>query len=160
MYLNDYHGYTHHPEDCFCPPSKVEHLMPKRGEIYRVIKYVPGGRYLVDIDMNDPPHDIVYNGPQYTEEELLKKYGMSKAQGYYPRREFYEPDVFDLSPPTPDSRNSLQWKPAILTDENGKAEITFTASDVNTEFIGIIEAIDGTGLMGYQTFTFRIIRNK
>lgn len=160
MYLNDYHGYTHHPEDCFCPPSKVEHLMPKRGEIYRVIKYVPGGRYLVDIDMNDPPHDIVYNGPQYTEEELLKKYGMSKAQGYYPRREFYEPDVFDLSSPTPDSRNSLQWKPAILTDENGKADITFTASDVNTEFIGIIEAIDGTGLMDYQTFTFRIIRNK
>ena len=85
---------------------------------------------------------------------------MSKAQGYYPRREFYEPDVFDLSSPTPDSRNSLQWKPAILTDENGKAEITFTASDVNTEFIGIIEAIDGTGLMDYQTFTFRIIRNK
>lgn len=160
MYLNDYHGYTHHPEECFCPPSKVEHLMPKRGEIYRVIKYVPGGRYLVDIDMNDPPHDIVYNGPQYTEEELLKKYGMSKAQGYYPRREFYEPDVFDLSFPTPDSRNSLQWKPAILTDENGKAEITFTASDVNTEFIGIIEAIDGTGLMGCQAFTFRIIRNK
>ena len=60
----------------------------------------------------------------------------------------------------PDPRNTLQWKPNVLTDENGKAEISFTASDVNTEFIGIVEAIDGNGLMGCQTFTFRVIRNK
>ena len=110
--------------------------------------------------MDDPPHDIVYSGPQYTEEELLKKYGISKAQGYYPHREFYEPDTFDLSSTTPDPRNSLQWKPAILTDEEGKAEIAFMASDVNTEFVGIVEALDGTGLMGCQTFTFRVVRNK
>ena len=85
---------------------------------------------------------------------------MWKAQGYYPKREFYEPDPAELMMPTPDARNTLQWKPAVLTDENGKAEVPFTASDVNTEFIGIIEAVDGTGLLGYQTFTFRVIKNK
>ena len=110
--------------------------------------------------MDDPPHNIVYSGPQYTEEELLKKYGMWKAQGYYPKREFYEPDSIDLMTPTPDPRNTLQWKPAILTDESGKAEVPFMASDVNTEFIGIVEAVDGSGLLGYQTFTFRVIKNK
>ena len=158
-YLNDYHGYSHHPNSA--PPKPgMKRRLPQRGKTYRLIKYVPGGRYLVDVDMDHPPHNIVYPGPQYSEEELLKMYNMWKAQGYYPKREFYEPDPAELMMPTPDARNTLQWKPAVLTDENGKAEVPFTASDVNTEFIGIIEAVDGTGLMGYQTFTFRVIKNK
>jgi hypothetical protein len=85
---------------------------------------------------------------------------MVLSKGYYPKREFYEPDPTDLAPTMPDPRNTLLWKPALLTDENGKAEIPFTASDVNTEFIGVVEVIDGEGLMGCQTFTFRVIRNK
>lgn len=110
------------------------------------------------VDMSDPPHEVTYYGPQYTEEELLEMYGMSKTQGYHPVREFYEPDALDLEGPTPDLRNLLQWKPAVVTDENGIAEIPFAASDVNTEFIGIVEAVDGLGLIGAQTFTFRIIK--
>lgn len=158
-YLNDYHGYSHHPEFA-TPRPGMKRRLPKRGETYRLIRYVPTGRYLVDVDMDHPPHNIVYSGPQYSEEDLLKMYGMWKAQGYYPKREFYEPDPAELMTPMPDARNTLQWKPAVLTDEKGKAEVSFTASDVNTEFIGVVEAIDGTGLLGYQTFTFRIIRNK
>ena len=158
MYLNDYHGYSHHPEGCPITIYSEKRIVPKRGQIYGLIKYEPVGPNGAWIWTEEK--QIMYTGPQYSEEDLLKQHGMSKAQGYYPRREFYEPDTFDLSSPTPDPRNSLQWKPAILTDEEGKAEITFTASDVNTEFIGIIEAIDGTGLMGCHTFTFRILRNK
>ena len=110
------------------------------------------------VDMTDPPHEVTYYGPQYTEEELLDIYGMTKAQGYHPVREFYQPDEMDLASPTPDFRNLLQWKPAVLTDENGVAEISFGASDVNTEFIGLVEALDGMGLVGCQSFNFRIIK--
>ena len=110
------------------------------------------------MDMDHPPQDIVYTGPQYNEDELLAMYGMSKAQGYYPKREFYEPDALDLVSPTPDYRNLLQWRPAVLTDENGVAEILFAASDVNTEFIGLVEVIDGLGLIGAQSFNFRIVK--
>ena len=156
-YLNDYHGYSHHPEG-YTPSREVKHLMPKRGEVYRIIMYKPGadGRWYMDMD--HPPQDIVYAGPQYNEEELLAMYGMSKAQGYHPKREFYEPDELDLVSPTPDYRNLLQWRPAVLTDENGVAEIPFAASDVNTEFIGLVEAVDGTGLLSAQVFTFRVIK--
>ena len=49
-------------------------------------------------------------------------------------------------------------EPAVLTDENGVAEVSFTTSDVNTEFVGVVEAVDGTGLLGADTFTFRVIR--
>ena len=151
-YLNDYHGYTHNPVNS--PTWDVVHKAPRRGEVYRVVKYIPvQGGWNVATD-----HEVVYEGPQYTEEELLEMYGMSKAQGYHPVREFYEPDPIDLASPTPDYRNLLQWKPAILTDERGVAEIPIATSDVNTEFIGLIEAIDGTGLLGAQTVTIRVIK--
>ena len=158
-YLNDWHGYSHHPEGYNPPPPfEVKRLVPKRGEVYRIIMYKPGADGKWYMDMDHPPQDIVYTGPQYNEEELLALYGMSKAQGYYPVREFYEPDELDLASPTPDYRNLLQWRPAVLTDENGIAEVPFAASDVNTEFIGLVEAVDGTGLMGAQTFTFRVLK--
>ena len=161
-FLNDWHGYSHHPKDCVgCSLDAKEHLAPKRGEVYHVVKYVPWPGHpdgLWMVDMNDRPHDVMYYGPQYTEEELLEMYGMSKAQGYHPKREFYEPDELDLASPTPDYRNLLQWRPAVLTDENGVAEIPFAASDVNTEFIGLVEAVDGLGLLGAQTFSFRVVK--
>ena len=157
-YLNNYKGYSHHPDGCSATTYSGKRLMPKRGENYELIKYEPvgsdGSWIVTDIT------SVKYSGPQYTEEELLRMYGMWKAQGYYPQREFYEPDPVELASPMPDPRNLLQWKPYVLTDENGEAEISFRASDVNTEFIGIVEAIDGTGLMGCQTFTFRVIRNR
>jgi len=161
-FLNDWHGYSHHPKDCVgCSLDTKEHLAPKRGEVYHVVKYVPWPGHpdgLWMVDMNDRPHDVMYYGPQYTEEELLEMYGMSKAQGYHPVREFYEPDELDLASPTPDYRNLLQWRPAVLTDENGITEVPFAASDVNTEFIGLVEAIDGTGLIGVRSFTFRVLK--
>ncbi len=157
-YLNGYKGYSHHPDGCFATSYSGKRLMPKRGENYELIKYEPMGSegdwVVTDIKT------IKYAGPQYTEEELLKLYGMWKAQGYYPQREFYEPAPFELTSALPDPRNTLQWKPAVLTNESGEAEVNFTTSDINTEFIGIVEAIDGNGQMGCETFTFRIIRNK
>ena len=161
-FLNDYHGYSHHPEACVgCQLDAKEHLAPKRGEVYHVVKYIPWPGHpdgLWMVDMTDPPHEVTYYGPQYTEEELLDIYGMSKAQGYLPKREFYEPDALELASPTPDYRNLLQWRPAVLTDENGVAEIPFAASDVNTEFVGFVEALDGMGLMGAHSFNFRIVK--
>ena len=38
------------------------------------------------------------------------------------------------------------------------AEIPFAASDVNTEFVGLVEAVDGTGQIGAQTFSFRVYK--
>ena len=105
-----------------------------------------------------PRRGFVYPGPQYNEKQLLEKYGIAKVQGYYPKREFYQPDSFGLQSSLPDPRNLLQWQPEVVTDTNGMAEIPFAASDINTEFIGIVEAIDGNGLMGCQTFSLRVLK--
>ena len=114
--------------------------------------------FIIWAQRDEPRRGFVYPGPQYTEKEMLALYGIAKVQGYYPKREFYQPDSLDLQSPMPDPRNLLQWQPEVITDDNGTAEIPFAASDINTEFIGIVEAIDGNGLMGYQTFTFRVLK--
>lgn len=102
--------------------------------------------------------ELVYPKRRFTDEQLLKMYGMVKTQGYYPKREFYQPDSFDLQSSSPDPRNLLQWQPEVITDSNGIAEIPLATSDLNKEFIGLVEAIDGTGLMGCQTFSFRVLK--
>ena len=163
-FLNDYNGYTHHPEGSFLATEYFgqgrKRIQPIRGHKYALIKleHYPESRYGDVYVVSDFIPDFTYTGPDLSEEDLLEINGMWKAQGYYPRREFYEPDTLDLTSPTPDYRNLLQWCPAVLTDENGIAEIPFAASDVYTEFIGLVEAVDGMGLMGAQTFIFRIFK--
>jgi len=46
------------------------------------------------------------------------------------------------------------WDPLVITDKNGEATITFYCSDLNTRFIGVIEGVDGNGLMGRETLEF------
>ena len=155
--LNDYYpDFTAHPgtRHCYNDIGK-----PIPGKTYTVLK---NHIYIDDVGRECGVYynmmQIVYPKRTYSDEQLLKMYGLSKAQGYYPKREFYEPDPLERYSPSPDPRNLLQWRPAVLTNENGVAEIPFTASDVNTEFIGIVEAIDGKGLIGCQTFTFRVLK--
>lgn len=155
--LNDYYpGFTAHPENRYC---EGEIGKPIPGETYWVLKAEPfidsrGREGHVWYNMMQ----IVYPKRTYTDEQLLKMYRLTRTQGYYPKREFYEPAPLERYSTSPDPRNLLQWRPAVVTDENGVAEIPFTASDVNTEFVGIVEAIDGAGLMGCQTFTFRVLK--
>lgn len=190
-YLNDYHGYSHHPK---WSPQEAHYLgerhIPKRGEKYQLIlieetcvqadsqgqlpiflepyqsdttKPTRASRtkrsdLIVWLPRDVPRRGFIYPGPQYNEKQLLEKYGIAKVQGYYPKREFYQPDSYDLQSSLPDPRNLLQWQPEVITDNNGMAEIPFATSDINTEFIGIVEAIDGNGLMGCQTFSFRVLQ--
>ena len=59
-----------------------------------------------------------------------------RVKGYYGTREFYQPDELDVQSPLPDARNVLLWKPDIITDEKGEAEVEFFCSDINTKLYG------------------------
>lgn len=82
-----------------------------------------------------------------------------RTKGYYAVREFYRPDEIDMQLSTPDARNTLLWQPTVLTDEKGEATLPFFCSDINTEFVGIAEGVEGTGLLGTGECKFRVIRN-
>ena len=81
-----------------------------------------------------------------------------RTQGYYAAREFYQPDEIDMQLSTPDARNTLLWAPSIVTDEKGEAMVTFYCSDINSSFVGVIEGVDGSGLLGNEVFDFRVVR--
>ncbi len=155
-FLNDYiSDFTLHPDGQPCNGERKETPIP--GETYLVVKTerVEG---TLDNWVLTRRMELVYPKRRFTDEQLLKMYDMVKTQGYYPKREFYQPDSFDLQSSSPDPRNLLQWQPEVITDSNGIAEIPLAASDINTEFIGLVEAIDGNGLMGCQTFCFRVLK--
>ncbi|MBO7145905.1 MAG: hypothetical protein J6W13_13930 [Salinivirgaceae bacterium] len=155
--LNDYYpDFTAHPGNRHCDNDIGKPIPGKEYTVLKVHLYTDDVGRECGVYYNIM--HIIYPKRTYTDEQLLKMYGLSKTQGYYPKREFYEPAPLERYSTSPDPRNLLQWRPAVLTNENGEAEIPFTASDVNTEFIGIVEAIDGKGLMGCKKFSFRVLK--
>jgi hypothetical protein len=81
-------------------------------------------------------------------------------KGYYPKRKFYQPNYSEHDDPFPDYRNSLLWNPKVITDNKGEATIEFYCSDINTQFIGVVEGTDGYGLLGKNEFRFFVKKEK
>lgn len=153
-HLNDYwEGYTHHPTGSPSANYGGKRLKPEIGKRYELIKYLPredGEWYIADIT------SIVYQGQLYTDEELLRMNNITRCKGYYGQREFYTPDSAEMLSSLPDARNTLLWSPSVLTDKNGDAIVPFWTSDINTQFIGVVEGTDGLGLLGCGTFEFHV----
>ena len=154
-------GYTVHHDPRYCPNANIvpleERSKPVEGKTYRIIKpkYFDGGKWFI---VEDEQY-VVYHGPIYSEEELLRRNNLWRAKGYYVAREFYQPDEIDMQLSTPDARNTLLWQPSVITDEKGEATVSFYCSDINTGFVGIAEGVDGTGLLGTGKCEFRVVRN-
>ena len=152
-------GYTHHHDSRYCP-NVVDDGEPRSkpviGKKYHIMKaeYYGNGTFK-PIDSRF----VTYEGPLYTEEELLEMNNIWRIKGYYGKREFYKPEETDMLLPMPDARNVLMWKPDIITDENGCAEVEFFCSDINTGFVGVIEGTDGTGSLGTSQCEFRVMKH-
>ena len=143
-YLINYRvGYNAHHNPLGKCPAKGRQK-PINGKFYEIskFKYANDGRHFVVEDRIS----ITYKGPYYSEEELLRMNNIYHTKGYYGKREFYQPDEWDMQSSVPDARNTLLWLPNLVTDENGEAE--FYCSDINTGFIGVVEGTDGQGLLG------------
>lgn len=142
-FLNDYiPGYTHHPVGDTNPCKRS---LPVKGKSYTVVKYT-GGNYLVDylVDIKI----IEYTGPKYSEEELLRKNGLWKSKGFYPKHNFEIPTEEDWAYGLDDIRNTLLWETELITDPMGKASIEIKTSDITSSFIikGICWALEGHNL--------------
>lgn len=161
-YLENYkEGYSHLMGDERAPVQCAQHSRdtlnvrrkPVIGKMYRIIKYEPNTQ---GISIVKDIEDIKYEGPIYTDEELLRMNNITRVKGYYGQREFYTPDSVEMLSPLPDARNTLLWSPSVQTDKNGDATVPFWTSDINTQFIGVVEGTDGLGLLGSNTFEFHV----
>lgn len=99
---------------------------------------------------------VSYSYPKFTEEELLTKYKMSVTKGYYNTRQFYEPDYDKEPQDVIDQRNALFWKPRIVTNQHGAANVSFFCSDIKSRFVGFIEGVTENGLLGVQKISFSV----
>jgi hypothetical protein len=46
----------------------------------------------------------------------------------------------------------------VITNDKGEATLEFFCSDVNYNFVGRIESVSGTGLLGTKEFDFSVKR--
>ena len=111
-------------------------------------------------NMNGVPYR--YPDSNLTEAQLLEMFNITMIKGYYGKKVFYEPiyDEVTITDPTPDYRNTLFWKPDIITNKQGEATVDFFCSDLNTIFLGNIEGVSGDGLIGAENFEFNVRKNK
>ncbi|AOW09091.1 hypothetical protein [Flavobacterium gilvum] len=105
-----------------------------------------------------PPYPDYNKNQQLTEAQLLEKFNIATIKGYYGKKVFYEPiyDEVTINDSSPDYRNTLFWKPDIITNEQGEATVDFFCSDINTAFLGNIEGVSGDGLLGAGNFEFSV----
>ncbi|MBD5263831.1 MAG: hypothetical protein HDS39_07150 [Bacteroides sp.] len=134
-FLNDYYpGFNHHPIDdphyYKTPPKNIS--IPERGKVYKMIKMT-----WVE-SMQSYTYELEswaqYNGPHYSDEDLLAMEGICKSQGYYPKHRFKLPDEYDHMSGIEDFRNTLLWLPRAQTDDNGELTVEFPTSDIKSLF--------------------------
>lgn len=79
-------------------------------------------------------------------------------KGIQEKRQFYAPiyDNESVNSKMPDFRNLLYWDPKLEIDRQGKSATVFYTSDDIGKYIGVIQAMDKKGNLGYQTFTFEV----
>lgn len=122
-------------------------------------KPVEGERYFISTSGPEATRPtIVYHYPTFTEGQLLEMDNTSTVKTIYAKRIFYEAiyDSVTINDPLPDFRNTLFWKPNIITDEKGEASITFFCSDINSQFIAEVEGVSGDGLFGVESLKFSV----
>ncbi|AOW09093.1 hypothetical protein EM308_05995 [Flavobacterium gilvum] len=145
-------------KDGCCPGTRAKPV--EGGEYVDTSQYTqvsPCGPYL-----NDDSKVLVYHYySNLTEAELLSKFNIVMFKGYYGKKVFYEPiyDEVTINDSSPDYRNTIFWKPDIITNEQGEATVDFFCSDINTVFLGNIEGVSGDGLLGVGNFEFTVRKN-
>lgn len=99
-----------------------------------------------------------YHYPDLSEAELLEMFNVVMIEGYYGKKVFYEAvyDEVTINDSNPDYRNTLYWKSDIITNKEGEANVNFFCSDINSLFLGNIEGVSGTGLLGTENFEFKV----
>jgi len=122
-----------------CKRHKSGGTPPVDGETYYMQEFNP-----------DRLITVIYRACKQ-EQARTKELMLYKVQGRSHSKEFYVNDFQnDL---TTDVSATLQWRPLIKTDENGKAEITFYTNDLKGEFICIVQGVTDKGVVsGKKTF--------
>ena len=87
--------------------------------------------------------------------QQLSKINVSVA-GYYQARRFYAPNYSNENPPEEDERITIHWAPLIVTDENGKAKVSFYNADPKAKIKVNVQGISMDGIPVVATSTYEV----
>lgn len=80
-------------------------------------------------------------------------------EGMQLKREFYSP-MYDKEAETdhrkPDFRSLLFWSPDIVTNREGNEQLDFYTSDLEGEYVVVIQGITQEGYAGFKTFPIKV----
>lgn len=112
---------------------------------------------------------VVYKGCAYFYLDITTRSGkgpwIAPAKGVYVHKplpiylpkEFYSPKyAIDKSSLIPDLRSTIFWDANVVTDENGKAKLSFYAADQPGTYTIKVEGTDMNGRFGYKKSTIHI----
>ena len=68
-----------------------------------------------------------------------------KLRGFNRPVEYYNPDYSKKQPEAPDYRKTLYWNADVVTDDEGKAEVSFFNNSICKDFKVSIEAVTPDG---------------
>ncbi len=77
-------------------------------------------------------------------------------KGFYVNREFYSPKYETDPDPKPDLRTTVYWNPQMISDVNGKANVSFYNTDQPGTYRIVIEGIDGFGNLARKVYTYNV----
>ena len=80
-------------------------------------------------------------------------------EGLQLQRIFYSPayeTAQQINSTIPDFRNVLYWQPNAGTNTSGKNTLSFYTSDVNGEYLGVVQGTTQNGDVGGTTFSFKV----
>lgn len=77
-------------------------------------------------------------------------------KGYTVNREFYSPK-YNIQPDhKPDYRSTVFWEPNLITDKDGKANISYFNTDVPGIYRMVVEGIDAEGNLARKVLTYEV----
>ncbi len=80
-----------------------------------------------------------------------------KMLGYYTPRRFYSPRYeYRRDESLVDDRTTLYWRPYVITDKNGDAEVNFYSSDIQGRYVINVQGMDENGTTGTGTATIDV----
>jgi hypothetical protein len=78
------------------------------------------------------------------------------VEGYYEARTFYSPDYDQKNDPGHDTRRTLHWEPGIITDDNGKATVSFWNADAAASIRIDVQGITGNGVPVTKSIQYEV----
>jgi TonB-dependent SusC/RagA subfamily outer membrane receptor len=133
-------------------PNDVESIEVLRNAGYLSIYGLRGGNGIIMINTKRGERNL-------SSGRYARGLASFSPQGYYLGREFYSPKYIpgeDSGRSIPDMRTTIYWKPNIITDSTGKAEIEFYSASLPTTYKAIVEGLDVSGKLGRYVLQFEV----